>query len=94
MESIEVEIYGQVYNLKGLADPDHIRELASFVDAKMKDVQKGTGTADPHRVAILAALTITEELYHLREQYHAMKMTSEHAAQRLLELTESLPEKK
>ena len=36
----------------------YIRELAAFFDAKMKEVQKGTGTADPHRVAILTALTI------------------------------------
>ncbi len=57
MERVQVEIYGQVYSLKGADDPAHIRELASFVDKKMKDIEKGTGTVDPHRVAILAALT-------------------------------------
>ncbi len=89
MESVQVEIFGQVYTIKGKDDPAYIRELADFIDAKMKEVQKGTGTVDPHRVAILTALTITDELYRLREQHEALEKTAEHAAGRLLDLTES-----
>jgi cell division protein ZapA len=90
MERVQVEIFGQVYSIKGKDDPSYIRELAAFIDAKMKEVQKGTGTVDPHRVAILTALTITDELYRVREQYGNMEKTSENAARRLLELTENL----
>ena len=90
MESVQVEIFGQVYSIKGKDDPAYIRELAAFIDAKMKEVQKGTGTADPHRVAILTALTITDELYRLRERHGVLEKTSENAARRLLDLTENL----
>lgn len=90
MERVQVEIFGQVYSIKGKDDPAYIRELAEFIDAKMKEVQKGTGTVDPHRVAILTALTITDELYRLREKYGKMEKTSENAARRLLDLTENL----
>jgi len=89
MESVKVEIFGQVYNVKGKDDHDYIRELAAFVDAKMRDVQKGTGTADPHRVAILTALTISDELFRLLRQHGALEKTAESAAQRLLSMTES-----
>ncbi len=90
MERVQVEIFGQVYSIKGKDDPAYIRELAAFIDSKMKEVQKGTGTVDPHRVAILTALTITDELYRLREQYGNMEKTSENAVKRLLDLTENL----
>jgi cell division protein ZapA len=90
MERVQVEIFGQVYSIKGKDDPAYIRELAAFIDSKMKEIQKGTGTADPHRVAILTALTITDELYRLREQYGNMEKTSENAVRRLLDLTENL----
>jgi len=90
MERVQVEIFGQVYSIKGKDDPAYIRELAAFLDSKMKEVQKGTGTVDPHRVAILTALTITDELYRLREQYGNMEKTSENAARRLLDLTDNL----
>ena len=90
MERVQVEIFGQVYSIKGKDDPAYIRELAAFIDAKMKEIQKGTGTVDPHRVAILTALTITDELYRLRERYGTLEKTSENAAGRLLDLTETL----
>jgi len=89
MESVKVEIFGQVYNVKGKDDHDYIRELAAFVDAKMRDVQKGTGTADPHRVAILTALTISDELFRLQRQHGDLEKTAETAAQRLLSITET-----
>ncbi len=89
MELVQVEIFGQVYSIKGKDDPAYIRELAAFIDVKMKEVQKGTGTVDPHRVAILTALTITDELYRLREQYGSLEKTAENAAKRLLDLTEN-----
>jgi cell division protein ZapA len=89
MERVQVEIFGQVYSIKGRDDPAYIRELAAFIDAKMKEIQKGTGTVDPHRVAILTALTITDELYRLRERYGILEQTSESAASRLLDLTEN-----
>ena len=90
MERVQVEIFGQMYSIKGKDDPAYIRELAAFIDTKMKEIQKGTGTVDPHRVAILMALTITDELYRLRERYGILEQTSEDVASRLLDLTENL----
>jgi cell division protein ZapA len=87
MESVQVEIFGQVYSIKGQDDPAYIRELAAFVDSKMKDVQKGTGTVDPHRVAILAALMISDEFYQLRKQHGVLEKTTDHAVKRLLDIT-------
>ena len=88
MESVQVEIFGQSYNIKGQDDPAYIRDLAAFIDAKMKDVQKGTGTADPLRVAILTSLTITDELYRLRAELGAMEKATNKATKKLLNLTE------
>lgn len=87
MESVQVEIFGQTYSIKGMAEPEHIKELAALVNAKMKEIQKATGTLDPHRVAILAALTISDELHRLREFHRAFENSTEHAVQRLLDIT-------
>jgi cell division protein ZapA len=90
MESVQVEIFGQVYSIKGKDDPAYIRDLAAYIDSKMKEVQKGTGTSDPLRVAILSALTITDELYRLREQNTVIEAAAGSAVQRLLDLTEEV----
>ena len=58
---VTVEIYDQIYHLSG-QDPQHIRELAACVDAKMRAVAAHGKTADSLRVAVLAALNIADEL--------------------------------
>ena len=89
MERVQVEIYGQAYNIKGGSDTAYTRELAAYVDGKMRAIEKGTGTVDPLRVAILTAITIADELYQERKRYDEMKNTTETAVQRLTEMTES-----
>ena len=58
---VTVEIYDQLYHLSG-QNPDHIRELAARVDAKMRAVASHGQTADSLRVAVLAALNLADEL--------------------------------
>ena len=87
METVQVEIFGQKYSIRSAANTNRILELAAHVDATMKDIQKATGTMEAHRVAILAALTISEELHRLREQGRVAEKATEHALERLMELT-------
>jgi cell division protein ZapA len=60
-EYVTVEIYDQVYHLSG-QNPQHIRDLAALVDAKMRAVAAQGHTADSLRVAVLAALNLADEL--------------------------------
>lgn len=66
--SAHVEIYDQVYHLRGV-DPAYITQLASIVDEKMRAVSAHGGTVDSLRVAVLAALNIADELHNLRQSY-------------------------
>ena len=88
MASVQVNIFGQIYNIKGMEDDAYIRELAAFLDAKMREVQQGTNTADPHRVAILTALTICDELFRLRDEHQSLGNTAESTIDNLLRITE------
>jgi cell division protein ZapA len=67
-ESVSVEIYDQIYHLRG-TDAEHIDRLATLVDAKMRAVAAHGSTVDSLRVAVLAALNIADELLALRERY-------------------------
>jgi cell division protein ZapA len=70
-EAVSVEIYDQIYNLRG-TDAEYIQQLAALVDAKMRAVVAHGGTADSLRVAVLAALNIADELLVLRARYDAL----------------------
>jgi cell division protein ZapA len=65
---IKVEIYDQVYNLRGV-DTEYITRLAEFVDSKMRTVAEQTSTVDSLRLAVLAALNIADEYHILKKKY-------------------------
>ena len=67
-QAIAVEIYDQVYNLRG-TDPAYIERLAAIVDAKMRAVSAHGNTVDSLRVAVLAALNIADELCCARDRH-------------------------
>ncbi len=62
-QTVEVRIYGQVYNIRGDGNSAYISELAAYVDRKMREVMSSTHTVDSLRVAILSALNIADELF-------------------------------
>ncbi|HKD79087.1 MAG TPA: cell division protein ZapA [Candidatus Angelobacter sp.] len=65
---IRVEIYDQVYNLRGV-DAEYVTRLAQFVDGKMRTVAEQTSTIDSLRLAVLAALNIADEFHILKKKY-------------------------
>jgi cell division protein ZapA len=70
-DAVSVEIYDQIYNLRG-TDDTYIQQIAALVDAKMRAVAAHGGTADSLRVAVLAALNIADDLTTLRARYDAL----------------------
>ena len=67
-QSIAVDIYDQIYHLRG-TDTVYIERLAAIVDAKMRAVSAHGGTVDSLRVAVLAALNIADELCTARQRH-------------------------
>ncbi len=66
--SVKVTIYGTDYPVKGEADAEYIEEVAAYVDTKMREVAGSLSVKSTTKVAILAALNITDELFTLRAE--------------------------
>lgn len=67
-ESIRVNIFGTEYPIKGDADPAYVERIAQFVDTKMREVSKQLSLPSMTKVAILAAMNITDELFKERAE--------------------------
>lgn len=62
-KSIDVEIYGQRYSIRGEADEAYIRRLAHYVDDHMKHLAEGMKTATPSKLAVLTAINLAHQLF-------------------------------
>ncbi len=65
---VKVSILGQDYTVKAPADATYIKEVAEYVNEKMKEVQDSIGPDQSStRIAILAAMNISDELFGVRK---------------------------
>lgn len=89
IKTIEVEICGQRYAIKGEADEEYVKRLAAHVDEQMRNLAQGMKTATMSKLAVLAAINITHQLFQaerVREQGEA------DMERRALSLMESIEE--
>ena len=70
-DGIRVDIYDQQYTIRGDLDQEYIQKLAKYLDGKMRVIAERTRTVDSLRVAVLAALNITDEYHRLKAQQEA-----------------------
>ncbi|PYS86554.1 MAG: cell division protein ZapA [Acidobacteria bacterium] len=85
--TIKVEIYDQAYTVRSDGDPEYLKELAEYVDQRMREISSGTLTVDSRKVAILAALYIADELHQLQKIHD---QADEQLASRSTECSEML----
>jgi cell division protein ZapA len=66
---IKVEINGEDYYIKGAASSDYIRQVALYVDKKIKSLSRNHPQLSMTKITILAALNITDELFRMKQEY-------------------------
>lgn len=67
---VKVHIFGQEYTIKTSANPDYIKRVAAYVNDKMEEIAaSGIDVQSQQlRIAILASMNITDELFSDREK--------------------------
>jgi cell division protein ZapA len=84
-QSVKVNIFGEDYPIKGEADSGYILRVGKYVDLRMREVAERLSNKSPLRVAVLAAMNITDELFKEREDKEERLSDVEKRAQTLLE---------
>src|SRR4030095_12833119 len=62
-----VEIFGEVYHVRGNDENGYLQGLADLVDRKMREVAEHA-KGDTARLAIVAALTLADELFQMQSR--------------------------
>ena len=66
---VKVNILGQDYVVRSVAGQKYLEQVAKYVDGKMEEI-KASGIDDSQqlRIAILAAMNITDELFAYKKE--------------------------
>jgi len=76
---VKVRIGGEEYAVRGHASEQYIRELGKVVDEKIREVQKTSPNLTRHRMAILAAINLADELLTVKAEYQELLKIMEEA---------------
>lgn len=85
--SVTVAIGGEQYNLRVITTPDYALRCAGVVDAAMKEIVSRAALVDPHRAAILAALSVADRMFRAEAEVDDER---ERAAERAAALAERI----
>jgi cell division protein ZapA (FtsZ GTPase activity inhibitor) len=82
-QSVTVDIGGERHVLRSDAPPEYTRRVAAHVDQTIRAMGR---TLDPHKAAILAALTLTDELFRAQGELAQMRAELVRRATRLADV--------
>jgi cell division protein ZapA len=92
-QTVTVSIFGEDYPIRGEGDTEYIESVASYLDDKMREVAERNANKSPTKVAILAALNITDELFQARNATSKEIRNLEEETQTIIDWLDSrLPE--
>ncbi len=66
--STKVTVMGQEYVISGEVEPSDLIELADYVDSRMRELQNKASGISAAKIAVLAAMNISDELFALRRR--------------------------
>jgi len=65
--SVRISLGGTELTVSSEHTPEETRQIAEYFDAVLGRIRSSVPTADAHRVALLAGLAITDELFQARQ---------------------------
>lgn len=83
-KNVKVQIYGKEHSLVSTAAPQATQEYAAYVDSVMRKIGKTAGSTDYTRVAMLALMQVTHELFALRKNSEKESAEAERRLDKLL----------
>lgn len=86
--SVKVQIFGQPYAIRGELEESYVQKLAAYVDEKMRAIADATATVDTQKIAVLAALSIADELHNAQNERGEREELLREQADRCLTLVE------
>lgn len=85
---VEVEIFNQTFTVTSEDDEQYVRQIASYVDERMRQIGETTRTALPLRVAIMAALSVADDYHKACKREAEIRQEVERSSALLLERIE------
>lgn len=70
---VPVTIAGEEYRIRAMASAEYTIACAEYVDQMVREIQAQAPRMEMHKVAILAAMALTDQLFQARESKESLR---------------------
>ena len=88
--SVTVRIAGEEHTIRASAEPEYTRRCARLVDDRIHQIRLAAGLIEGHKAAILAALSIADELFQAQEEAEEVRREAERRAEAVADRIEGV----
>jgi cell division protein ZapA (FtsZ GTPase activity inhibitor) len=65
-QAVRVVIGGEEFTVRSELPPEYTREVAAYLDRTLGEIRASAPSVEAHKVALLAGLAVTDELFQAR----------------------------
>jgi cell division protein ZapA len=87
--TVTVRIAGEEHSLRSNAQPEYTKQCARYVDKRIQEIKQQVGLLEGHKAAILAALSISDELFLAQKEIERLRESSSAQLSKLAERLEA-----
>ncbi len=89
-KAVTVRIGGEDHTIRANVEPEYTKQCAKWVDDRISEIRNQLGLIESHKAAILAALSITDEMFQARSELEELRQTNALKASELAERLEAV----
>jgi len=86
---VPVTIAGEEYRIRAMASADYTIACAEYVDEMVREIQAQAPRMELHKIAILAAMALADQLFQARESAESLRAEGIAIASHLVSQIES-----
>ena len=86
--AVTVSIGGEDHTIRANVEPEYTERCAKLVDDRIGEIRRQLGLIESHKAAILAALSITDELFQAQTDLDELRRSASGKAEALAKTLE------
>ncbi len=91
MGTITINVLGKEYSIKSDVEAESLNQIGRYLNGKVDEIIKSTKTVSTHNILILAAMSIANDYFEVKNTHESLvdmvERKSEHLASRIASQT-------
>ncbi|NIP31970.1 MAG: cell division protein ZapA [Candidatus Dadabacteria bacterium] len=89
MKKVKIDFFDNEYSILTDADESYVKQIAQFLESKVKEANKGNSKVSVSHPFLLASLKIIDDFFRLQREFEEFKDSAEQKSKYMVELLDT-----